>query len=48
MAAVWAAGLSIYFPVRARRVRVQDGSKFHMEPGKIITSDARWGGRKEQ
>ena len=41
MAAVLAAasysmiGFSIYFPVRARRVRVPGGSKFHLEPGKI-------------
>ena len=28
--------LSIYFPVRARRVRVPGGSKFHLEPGTIV------------
>ena len=27
--------LSIYFAVRARRVRVSGGSKFHLEPGTI-------------
>ena len=41
MAAVLAAdsysriGFSIYFAVRARRVRVPGGSKFHLEPGTI-------------
>ena len=28
-------GFSIYFTVRARRVRVPGGSKFHLEPGTI-------------
>ena len=42
MAAVLAAasysmmGFSIYFVVRARRVRVPGGSKFHLEPGTIV------------
>ena len=41
MAAVLAApsysriGFSLYFAVRARRVRVPGGSKFHLEPGTI-------------
>ena len=41
MAAVLAAaiysriGFSLYFSVRARQVRVPDGSKFHLEPGAI-------------
>ena len=44
MAAVLAAarysriGFSLYFAVRARRVRVPGGSKFHLEPGKILYS----------
>ena len=29
-------GFSIYFAVRARRVRVPGGSKFHLEPGTIM------------
>ena len=28
-------GFSLYFAVRARRVRVPGGSKFHLEPGTI-------------
>ena len=42
MAAVLAAasysriGFSLYFYVRARHVRVPDGSKFHLEPGTIV------------
>ena len=42
MAAVLAAasysriGFSLYFAVRARRVRVPGGSKFHLEPGTIV------------
>ena len=28
-------GFSLYFDVRARRVRVPGGSKFHLEPGTI-------------
>ena len=41
MAAVLAAdsypsiGFSLYFSIRARRVRVPGGSKFHLEPGTI-------------
>ena len=31
-------GFSIYFAVRARRVRVPDGSKFHLEPETIKLS----------
>ena len=31
-------GFSIYFAVRARRVRFPGGSKFHMEPGTITGS----------
>ena len=27
-------GFSLYFAVRARRVRVQGGSKFYLDPGK--------------
>ena len=44
MAAVLAAaiysriGFSLYFAVCARRVRVPGGSKFHLEPGTIVTS----------
>ena len=44
MAAVLAAasysriGFSLYFVVRARRVKVLSGSKFHLEPGTIIDS----------
>ena len=30
-------GLSLYFSVRARRVRVPGGSKLHLEPGTIVT-----------
>ena len=43
MAAVLAAasysriGFSIYFAVRTRRVRVPGGSKFHLEPGTIVS-----------
>ena len=29
-------GFSIFFAVRARRVRVPGESKFHLEPGAII------------
>ena len=32
-------GFSLYFAVRARRVRVPGGSKFHLEPG-LIGADA--------
>ena len=28
-------GFSLYFAVRARRLRVPGGSKFHLEPGTI-------------
>ena len=30
-------GFSIYFAIRARRVKVPGGSKFHLAPGTIAT-----------
>ena len=47
MAAVLAAasysriGFSLYFAVCARRVRVPGGSKFHLEPGTIISLEVQ-------
>ena len=49
MAAVLAAasysriGFSLYFAVRARRVRVPGGSKFHLEPVKYTLSGTLMG-----
>ena len=36
-ASYYRIGLSLYFAVRARRVRVSGGSKFHLELGTTTT-----------
>ena len=36
VASYYRIGFSLYFDLRARRVRVPGGGKFHLEPGTIV------------